>query len=217
MTVNPIVVTFDTDIRLPGVQRLKKSLEKWNWTYVILEYPLWRGFGFKLKSIVTAAKQIRDNQGFSHLISIDARDCIATGPPSEFEAPAVPLLLATERNCWPRSELSSHFKDVGHPFKFAHSPFTVDLNKLDLLEVDNLPDYYDDQLHVTELYIKGKREEIDLDYDCKILQSNAFCLPNWQEHFDIVGDRLINKYTGSKPLFQHCNGGTETEWWKPLL
>lgn len=215
--VKPIVLTYETDTTNPGLQRLKKSLDKWGWDYIVLEDVLWLGFGRKLKTIVSAAKQIRDNGGYSHVISVDARDFIATGPPSEFVTPSVPLLLATERNCWPISSLAVHFKDVGHPFKFAHSPFTVDLNRLDLLPVADLPNHYDDQLFVTQRYIEGKREEIDLDYDCKIIQSVAFCLPNWQDTFEITGNRISNKFTGSKPLFLHFNGQTDDSWITPLL
>jgi len=213
----PCLITYETDPNHPGVARLFKSSKQWGWPLIMLHDDRWRGFSRKLKKVVEKCRELHADGEFTHVISIDARDSIVTGPPEEFISPSVPLLLATERNCWPKSELAVHFKDVGHPFKFAHSPFTIDLTRLDLLQVDHLPDWYDDQLFLTELYLNSSRQDVDLDYECKVVQSNAFCLPNWQEHFEIIGNRLINKYTGSKPLVQHCNGGTETGWWEPLL
>lgn len=213
----PYIVTYDTEISHPGVQRLLTSLRKWKWDFTILRDPQWLGFGRKFKRTVAHCKELAERTDYTHVISIDARDFIAVGPPEEFTAPIVPLLISTEKGCWPDSHLASEYPKCDTPWKYAHSPFTIDLTRLELLHPEWLQDWEDDQRHVTKLFFGIEERFVALDYRGDVVQSVAFCLPNWQDSFEINGDRISNKLTGSKPLLLHANGGTETEWWKPLL
>lgn len=217
--VNPIVVSFETDPANAGLARLQKSLTKWGWPSVVChgDYK-WRGFGHKFKAVAAACRTAAE-AGYSHAISIDARDSLCVGPVADFRPPPQPLTFSCERNCWPDVARADSHPPCSHPWRFTHSPFVVDLSRCDLLAADNLRDHDDDQRHATNLVLSGN-PEIGLDQDCRYTQSVAFCcLPcsDPLERFEIVGDRIRNRLTGSWPLFLHFNGKTDDSWVGPLI
>ena len=212
----PCLVTYDTDPNHPGVSRLVKSTRLWGWDLFMLHDPVWRGFGRKYKEIVKKCHEVVATTDYTHALSIDARDFIAVGPPSEFVAPKVPLLISCERGCWPDGDRAKDYPECPTPWKYVNSPFTIDLKYLWLLSTD-IQDWEDDQRHITNIYFNSEEKHVELDYRCDIIQSVAFCLPEWQQWFEIEDKRVLNKLTGSKPLLLHANGGTETGWWEPLL
>lgn len=213
MITKPLLLTYDTDHSHPGVNRLNRSCSLWGWDLVVLSDAKWTGFGRKFKQIVNKAKDFIGSD-YTHIVSIDARDFIVTGPVEEFVAPKVPLLISTECAAWPIAERAVDYPFCPTPWKYCHSPFTVDLTRLDLLPSD-IPDYYDDQHHIANIYFSSKREEVALDYRCDIVQSVAFCQP-FEERFNIIDGRLYNKLTGSKPLLVHGNGKTDLSFFEPL-
>lgn len=204
-----VCVSYDTDVRHPGVGRLVRSLERWGWDYRFVVDDRWRGFGRKFKKIAAACRELADR--FDYAISVDARDVVAVGPPSDFAPPPVPLLLSTEENCWQSPVPRAGYPSKPGVWRFPHSPFTVDLRRCELLRDDLLADHDDDQRHCHGLYLEGRRDEVDLDYDCRVVQSLAFCHP-WPNFFAVEGDRVRNLKTGSLPLFVHGNGGTAMDW-----
>ena len=205
----PCVVAYETDPNHPGLHRLLRSLERWKWQHNIILDRRWRGFGHRLKRVVEACRDLVGR--YTHVIHVDARDVIAVGPPSEWVPPPVPLLLATEMNVWPNPTLKPLYPDHPSPWKFAHSQFTVDQKRLDVFNgVDSIPDHYDDQLWVSELFLKGT-PDVALDYAGATVQSIAFSHP-WADYFEVDDDRVVNKITGTRPLLCHGNGGTDMSW-----
>jgi len=211
MTNKVVVVSYTNYPNHSGSQRFVNSLKKWGWDYSLVTEPQWKGFGNRLKKVVERFNELKDKYDWG--IHIDAHDVIASGPPSEFVAPDYPLQLACEGGCWPDG-----FKEQQYPqprkqlWWYAHSQYIVNLKRLDVLKAEGLDDYADDQRHCTDLYFNNP-DEVKLDYECKTIQSIAFAHP-WTDYFEYQGDRVVNKITGSKPLFLHANGGTSTEWWR---
>jgi hypothetical protein len=210
VTVKPVVIAYETDAANPGLARLRRSLDRLGWDFELVLERRWRGFGRRLKAVVERCRSLGDR--YSHAVHVDSRDVVAVGPATEFVAPTVPLLLATEKAAWPRPELQSLYPPppTPHPWKHAHSQFVVRLDRLDLLDCAHVRDNYDDQLHVTELFLRGS-PEIALDYDCRYVQSIAHSNP-WQADFAVEDGRVHNLKTGSLPLIVHGNGGTAMDW-----
>lgn len=204
-----VAVTFETDANHPGLRRLCKSLVKWGWDYQVVLEPRWKGFGFKFKSIAGRCRQLGD--AYDWAVSIDSRDFVAVGPPTDFQPPPVPLLLSTEENCWQSPVARADYPSKPGVWRFAHSPFTIDLRRCELLRDGEVADTDDDQRHCHRLYLEGGRGEVDLDYDCRVVQSIAFNHP-WTDYFAVEGDRVRNLKTGSLPLAIHANGGTAMDW-----
>lgn len=210
MTVKPVIVTYDTHADHPGLARLIRSLDKWGWEKEVVIERGWRGFGRRLKAVVERCRTLGDR--YTHAIHVDARDVVFVAPPSDFVAPPVPLLFATEQALWPPvpglKEL--YPPPPSMPFCHAHSQYTVDLSRLDLLNCDDIPDHKDDQLHAHEVFLSGN-PEVALDYNCVYVQSVAHCHP-WQKFFAVEGERVRNLLTGSLPLSLHGNGQTTMTW-----
>lgn len=211
LTIRPIVISYTNSPNYWGTKRFLASLEKWGWEYSLVTEPQWKGFGNRLRKVVNQCEIFKGHH--THCVHVDAHDVIASGPPSEFIAPDCPLQLAVEGGCWPDGNRE---KDYPQPrtqlWWYGHSQYVVDLNRLDVLKAEDVEDYDDDQRHCTNLYFDNPAE-VKLDYSCKTIQSIAFAHP-WTDYFEYQGDRIVNKITGSKPLFLHANGGTATDWWR---
>lgn len=214
MTVKPLVVSYETAPDHPGLKRLEQSLTKWGWDFHCIVEPRWLGFGRKFKA-VAAYCHFAAAAGYSHVVSIDARDFLCVGPVAEFVPPPVPLQFSCEMAAWPDQNRGELHPPCPHPWRYTHSPFCIDLNHLDLLQEKQLRDHDDDQRHATTLFLNSKGD-VGLDYDCRLVQSIAFAHP-WQQWFEIEGNRLRNRVTGSRPLFLHSNGKTDDSWWQPLI
>jgi hypothetical protein len=220
--MRPIVISYETADRPdhPGLVRLQRSLAKWGWDAVIGHEMHWRGFGRKLKKCVEMAEQAK-SAGYTHGVFIDAFDVVAIGGPADFPTPPCPLWLAAEMGCWPDAGKAPLYPPCDTPWKYAHSPLVVDLSRLDLLEAGTLADGDDDQRHLTDVFLRHYAEwdgpllggllEAQLDTGCRWMQSVAFAHP-WAEFFEVVGDRVRNKVTGTLPFFAHANGRTGMSW-----
>lgn len=214
----PCVVTFTTDPTHPGLKKLKESCWKFGWPVEVLHRP-WRGWGYRLKEVLKTREELLRN-GFTHLIGIDAFDCLAVGPSSRFseaiEALGDPVLtLACEKACWPVPDLANHPKYVERKpksdWRFAHSQMIVDLTRTWPSTLTDCPDDRDDQLHVHGVYLNDAEGEVKLDEECRIVNSIAFCAP-FENFFELDNANpdgiLLNRLTGTRPLFAHGNGKT---------
>jgi hypothetical protein len=210
--INPVVLAYETDPSNSGVKKFVRSLEKFGWNYQLIVEPRWRGFGRRLKKVIEKAKELKGS--YSHCIHVDARDVLFQGNPSEFVAPEVPLLLAGEENLWPGTVKVSRqeYPQGTSIWRFAHSQYVLDLNYCDLMEAEEIEDTKDDQLHCHEIFFKTNRDNVRIDYECKYIQSIAFCANPWQKHFEVDSGRLYNIATKTYPLAVHGNGGTDMTW-----
>lgn len=208
----PCVVAFETDPNHPGLHRLLRSLEKHKWQHNIILDPHWRGFGHRLKRTVETCRDLVGR--YTHIISVDSRDVVAVGPPGEWIPPPVPLLYAAEQALWPPVPgLAERYPfQIPWPslWRHAHSPFIIDLKHIDLLAADGIDNLKDDQLHAHERFLSGN-PDIQLDTQCKYIQSIAHCHP-WDKFFAVEGERVRNLMTGSRPLWVHGNGTTTMDW-----
>ncbi len=219
MSCKPIIFTLSTHEHHPGLQRFQRSCGDHGWELDLrlvqrLDEPtMWRMFWDSLPSY-------RDH-GYTHALRLDAWDTIALGEPEELPAalekcgsPA--LLISAELAAWPGDYRKTEYPPHASPWKYAHSPLTVDLGKtLDpAVFVNTHQDYGADQKHFADL-ILSHVPGVAHDVQCRVVQSLGHAHP-WQEHFDRAGDRVRNVHTDSWPLFTHGNGRTDDTWVMPL-
>lgn len=210
--MTPIVVTYASDPH-PGLDSLKQSLSFWGWAFAEIKEP-WKGLGNRLKRVLHHARLLR-NDGFTHVIHVDAFDVLAIGPREEFEGvmesygnPA--LLMAVEGGCWPNATLAERYGERKSLWWFPHSQFVLDLRQPEPPKFDDLPDDIDDQVKFHEIAL-GNHPGVVLDRGCRLFQSIAHSHP-WEEWFGVEAQRVRNLKTNSLPLFAHGNGRTDMAW-----
>ena len=212
--MNPCVVTFTSDPHYPGVDALRRSCAKWGWPLVEVVSE-WQGEGHRLKSVLAESGELRD-QGYTHLVHVDAFDVLAVGPQlGLFNSLKLcgepPLLLSCEAALWPYSPMAeAAYGPKQSHWWYAHSQFVLDLRQPMPRGFGELANDASDQQHLHNL-VMAETPGIKLDRDCRIIQSVAHCVL-WQDFFEVVGGRIVNKLTGSMPLFAHMNGRTDGSW-----
>lgn len=208
----PVVVCYETDTSSRGLHRLLRSLEKWGWDHNVVTDRKWLGSGRRLKEV---AKHCRALVGrYTHVIHVDSRDVVCTGPRSEWVPPSCPLLLSAELNCWPDQSLADRYPPNPLPWRFPHSQFVLSLKHCDVLDLDGLEDGTSDQLHLHRLYLKNTGD-IAIDHSGKYVQSVLRKRLDGTEidhHFEVVDGRVVNKLTGERPLVCHANGLADLSW-----
>lgn len=159
--------------------------------------------------------------GFTHALRLDAFDTQALAPVSELEhamelndSPAV--LISAEAACWPSDyPRAIEYEPRQSYFWFAHSPSTVDLRQETPARFFDIPDHYaGDQTHFANL-ILDKEPGIAIDRAGHVVQSLGHVYP-WTDAFELDGKRVVNKLTGSRPLFVHGNGMQCVPDWVPV-
>jgi len=158
----------------------------------------------------------------------DSWDMLYFGSRKEFEdvVGAQPLLLHAEKACWPHPEKAARYASFSSPWKYvngtgpaglgsaiaeaieygmAHFPITDDSADVHDLSKDN------DQRFFTDLYLSGYGA---LDTQCRLSQSLVQAANG---DFAVKDGRLMNKITGSQPLFVHANGASAMIGWKGLM
>ena len=149
----------------------------------------------------------------------DSWDELFLGSRREFEAvlSAQPLLFNSEKLCWPHPEKASLYPLCDTPWRYVNGTAPAGLGSAitDALEygMDRFPIIGDgtgvldisvdnDQRFWTDVYLSkiGK-----LDTECRLSQSLVMV---GQGEFAVQNGRLVNKVTGSKPLFVHANGAS---------
>jgi hypothetical protein len=225
--MNPCVVTFETDPTHPGLALLVASCHQWGWP-IRLVHSEWRGWGWRLKRVLAQSNRLRQ-EGFTHLLHLDARDVLMLAPVGRFAEVMAhydhpPLLLATEHNCWPGE--AKKWEDIPKyqeskrvsRWPFPHSQYCLDLTKPVPAGFGQCGDTIDDQLHCHETFVNDTDGKVKLDNECRLVQSIAFSSP-WENFFELDEDnprgRLANRLTGSRPLAAHANGGTHMHWLCP--
>lgn len=216
--IRPVVFSFASNPDDPRVKRLTDSCAKWGWT-LSLQTGHWPG-DFQFWTNFFSSLDGYRAQRFTHVVRVDAFDVAAVGPPSELadslafhHNPAV--LISAECAAWPNDYRKAEYPDTPHPWKYAHSPLTIDLWQPIDPQFFQIPDrgYGADQLWFADC-ILNKMHGIAIDRECKVVQSLGHCHP-WQEFFAIEGDRVRNKLTRSLPAFVHYNGGQCVPEWVP--
>jgi hypothetical protein len=197
-----VIVSLDNP-QHPGWLKLEESLKRHGWDYhpIITE---WKGFGTKIIGLY----EYLCATDIDEFIYLDAYDnyCIASPQEFKFKKKDFPMIVSSEKGCYPDTHKMGMFPVVNHEWKYLNSG-QIYGNKKDFLDVyhSNPPRFEDDdQRWYTERFL-AMPDTIGLDY-CNIFQSVAFQV---EGDFTLTYNRLYNNKTHTFPMFIHGNGKTD--------
>jgi len=197
-----VIVSLDNPNH-PGWLKMEESLKRHGWSY----YPIvreWKGFGTK----VIGLYEYLCSTDIEEFIYLDAYDnyCIASPHEFKFKKKDYPLILSSEKGCYPDTHKMGMFPVVNHEWKFLNSGQIYGTKEHFINVYNTNPPKFedDDQRWYTERYL-AMRESIGLDY-CNIFQSVAFEV---EGDFTLTYNRLYNNKTHTFPMFIHGNGKTD--------
>ena len=197
---------LERQLQEAGVEYIASYTPKFSWRETVLwERRISRGFRKRF------------------IIFVDAWDTIFLGKKEdllEFCKPGI--LMAADLMCWPDQELEKEYPKNDSKLRYF-TPWRY-LNTTPMigegLAIESAIDYGwsrhpiegdendmyaengTDMRFWTNLFLYG-RVGIRLDYECRFAQTLHRARPG---SFSIEGKRVVNNYTGSKPLFIHANG-----------
>lgn len=192
------VITTTSDFG--RTKTLRDGLEKYGWDYHVIEHE-WKGFNDKIHETY---KYLKSLSGYDSFIYVDAWDTICFGK-DESVLPSAGLLFSTERACYPHPEKAVLYPSHPSPWHFVNGGGwggSID-EFLKMYETTRPESELNDQVYLTDRFLSGLHK-IELDYDCRLFQTIAFC----PESDFIITDKVRNMITGSFPLFIHGNGHT---------
>lgn len=172
---------------------------------------------FFVKKLKYAAKAAEELVEYTHILFVDAFDILFIGDEVQIEERVKQLgnhdfICSTEKACWPDPELDSQYPLLGFsPWCYLNSgsyiarrEYLVELFKKEKIE-DLKVLAVDDQLWLTQLYLKDPEKVIKLDTQCVLFQSVAFLA---EGEFSTEG-KFKNNITGEYPIILHGNGRTD--------
>jgi hypothetical protein len=197
-----VIVSLDNP-QHPGWLKLEESLKRHGWDYhaIVRE---WKGFGTKIIGLYEYLCATDTDE----FIYLDAYDnyCIAGPEEFKFKKKYYPMIVSSEKGCYPDTHKMGMFPVVNHEWKFLNSG-QIYGNKEHFINVynSNPPRFEDDdQRWYTERFL-AMPDKIGLDY-CNIFQSVAF---EAEGDFTLTYNRLYNNKTHTFPMFIHGNGKTD--------
>lgn len=229
------VVTVCSDASHPGLARLGRSCAKWGFDLHPVIRPWWpHGFWTKPLGVREYLPVLR-RAGVTHVLATDAYDVVACGPPCDVE-PHVRsgCLFSADKAPWPPVPgLEAKYPPRESPWWFVNSGgYGGPLDFLgDYVLAGDPPlgpewtgggehDCHrnDDQLWMARKYIGCPGRDTPagcrIDRGCGVFQTTGHShAPDWGPEFhrdatfEVRGDRVVNKKTGTAPVFVHGNGG----------
>jgi len=202
-----------TTSSLKNCYHLKRSLDYFGWDYHFIEHT-WKGFGDK---ILETYKYLKANPDITHFFYSDAWDTMAFGTMEE-ALKQIPdkdvILFSAERACYPHPDKAEKYPYNMSPWHFLNGGGWFASSELFCKMVDRYPldSVTVDQVYFTDRFL-DQDSEIELDYDCKVFQTIAFCP---ESDFDIT-NKPFNTVTKSFPVFWHGNGHTPMDKLTPLI
>jgi len=197
-----VIVSLDNPNHA-GWLKFEESLKQHGWSYhpIIRE---WKGFGTKIIGLY----EYLCSTDIEEFIYLDAYDnyCIAGPEEFKFKKKVYPIIISSEKGCYPDTHKMGMFPVVNHEWKFLNSG-QIYGNKEHFISVynSNPPRFEDDdQRWYTDRFL-NMRSTIGLDY-CNIFQSVAFEV---EGDFTLTYNRLYNNKTHTFPMFIHGNGKTD--------
>jgi len=197
-----VIVSLDNPNH-PGWLKFEQSLKQHGWAYhpIVRE---WKGFGTKIIGLY----EYICSTDIEEFIYLDAYDnyCIASPHEFKFKKKDYPLILSSEKGCYPDTHKMGMFPVVNHEWKFLNSGQIYGTKEHFIYVYNSNPPRYedDDQRWYTERFLIMP-ESIGLDY-CNIFQSVAFEV---EGDFTLTYNRLYNNKTHTFPMFIHGNGKTD--------
>jgi hypothetical protein len=216
------ILTVASDSMHPGCMQLKRSLEYFGYQYHIIQKPF--QFGRQMQHVYQWAKS---NPGW--FLYTDAYDTFALGGLNrvavEFEAltmgvvtevnpglKPISMIISTEKACYPIASMASQYPECRTEWKYVNGGgFMADAAYFcEIFEDGTHHKETNDQVWLAEQYLK-RQDRILLNTSCNIFQSIAFEGPDdfSTEEVPQGYSRLINKKTGTHPVFIHGNGHTD--------
>jgi len=197
-----VIVSLDNPNHA-GWLKFEESLKQHGWSYhpIVRE---WKGFGTKIIGLY----EYLCSTDIDDFIYLDAYDnyCIAGPQEFKFKKKVYPIIISSEKGCYPDTHKMGMFPVVNHEWKFLNSG-QIYGNKEHFISVynSNPPRFEDDdQRWYTDRFL-NMRSTIGLDY-CNIFQSVAFEV---EGDFTLTYNRLYNNKTHTFPMFIHGNGKTD--------
>jgi hypothetical protein len=197
-----VIVSLDNPNHA-GWLKLEKSLKQHGWSYhpIVRE---WKGFGTKIIGLY----EYLCSTDIDEFVYLDAYDnyCIASPQEFKFKKKDYPMIVSSEKGCYPDTHKMGMFPVVNHEWKFLNSG-QIYGNKEHFINIYNTnpPSFEDDdQRWYTERFFASPYS-IGLDY-CNIFQSVAFEV---EGDFTLTYNRLYNNKTHTFPMFIHGNGKTD--------
>ena len=210
-----------TTSNLKNCYHLKRSLDYFGWDYHFIEHA-WKGFGDK---ILETYKYLKANPDITHFFYSDAWDTMAFGTMEE-ALKQIPdkdvILFSAERACYPHPDKAEKYPHNISPWHFLNGGGWFASSELFCKMVDKYPldSATVDQVYFTDRFL-DQDCEIELDYDCKVFQTIAFCPETDFIFVDKYMNQIINKpfntYTETFPIFFHGNGHTPMTNFHPLI
>lgn len=182
---------------------LERSLNHFGHDYHIIVHH-WDGF---LSKLFETYKFLKSLDGYTHFLYTDAWDTFCLK--KDIEVPDG-LLISAERACYPHPEKSVLYPDNPSPWKYVNGGgWCGEIAAfIKMFEANKPSTELNDQVYLTDEFLK-KRDWINLDYNCEIFQTIAFCP---ESDFEIEGERVRNTVTNTYPAFFHGNGHTPMDW-----
>lgn len=159
----------------------------------------------------------------------DTWDMLYFGSRKEFESVvgAQPLLFHAEKRCWPDPSKFIEYPFCSTPWRYVNGTGPAGTGEAiaeaieygmenypiigDEDDLHTTPPPDNDQRFYTDLYLDGFGK---LDITCKLSQSLVDTVTG---EFAVKDGRLVNKVTGTRPLFVHANGATTMLGQKGLM
>ena len=166
----------------------------------------------KIQLMIDAIKNIPDKDiicfvdGYDVLINSDEDELL-----KKFKDFNCSLVLSTELNCYPykyKKEMDK-LQNYTTNYKYINSGGYIGyknaIYKL-LTWTTNYRKYYGhDQAYFIDYYLQNQKDDILLDYNCKIFQ--CMCFVSWKE-IDFRSGRMYNNILEEYPCFIHFNGNS---------
>lgn len=204
------LIATATNTNHPGFKQFKKSLDKFNWNYEILDGK-YTAYGSKMINAYNYAKTCKE----SHLFITDAYDVIVLGTMDEalsniFWYPGKTILFNSEKGCWPYPDKWKNIYPVsGSEWNYLNGGacFVETQTFIKMFEENPIKHTDNDQVNLTEIYLNNRDKYfMELDTKCRCFQSVAF---ESDDDFLLYKNRLVNLKTKTMPIILHGNGGTK--------
>lgn len=201
--MNCKLITTASDLSHPGLQMLRKSLDKYNWPYEVISSE-YQAYGSKMVNAYKYAKSCNE----THLFIVDAYDVVVfdTMDKAIERMPKGKIVFNAEKSCWPYSEWVSRYPECNTPYRFLNGgcAFVEVQEFIRMFEENPIAHGDNDQVNLAEIYLSGKYDFV-LDTNCEVFQT--YCHVEQDE----FGQYMHNLKTGTEPIFIHGNGGTNMQ------
>jgi hypothetical protein len=198
-----------------GLKQMLASSAKFGYDHEILYVKT--QFGGQMPVVVDWCEKNKEN--YTHIAYTDAFDTLALDSFEHFQLKVHAhykdhqFVGSAEKGCYPNPDLAKDYPLTTHDWRYVNAgQWFASIEWILKIAGEVNPQGINDQTWLSEAYLR--RCEVDygvtLDYKCELFQSIAF-----EGEYDFAttrNGRLINRKTGSLPIWTHGNGHTNMDW-----